>query len=303
MTDMTPSDQTAVAEWLRDHPDATEAHAITALAAARTLGPAALKELVPAPARPTNEIDDKRFLAGPAVEGLETFDHGDVRLPILKLRQPQTPGAQLVPEGAWFVSTDHELHSPLREIVVLSLGKERSMLLPFGGGDAADELIARISKKTGVDVPIDWQGPVCFSRDRVTPVEQEGIERLAKDCASCPMNGWRTLHGRRLQDCGESYRVLVYDRTASRPAFYFARGSAIKPFRDLLNQLQLECRRHDRPSFAYSALWSTRQVDSEDGLHYYVPVFSRPYPIEDLGEVAFLASVARCYRGVVAEEE
>jgi len=210
--------------------------------------------------------------------------------------------ADEVPDGTWFLTSDLEGASDSREVVFLEMRKERSLLLPYGGGDAADAAIHRIHQQTGVDVPQSWEGPVCYSRDRVTPVQQEGIEVLASACKGCPMSRWRSVRGRRIQDCAESYRILLYDLEAQLPVVFYARGSAIRPTRDLLTNLQVACRRRKLPAYGFSFVISTKKRDTSDGT-YHVPVFGRPVPLEDAEEIAQYGGIRAACAAVQVEEE
>jgi hypothetical protein len=245
---------------------------------------------------------DHEVPAEPPPAGHEELGHEDVRIPQLKIRQELTRNAERVPEGSLFVTSDPGSHSLGRELVLLDVRKERSLLLPYFGGEAADALVARILELTGVIVPPGWDGPVCFSRDRVRPVEQEEVEPLADECAACPMARWRTVRGRRLQDCAESYRALFYDLATGMPVAFFARGSAIRPTRDLLTNLQVACRREARPAYAYTVELITKRIERPDG-SYHVPVFGLPQPIEDSDEIARLAAIRKTCALVQIEED
>lgn len=175
-------------------------------------------------------------------------------------------------------------------------------MLPFGGGAAAEKVIERISLRTGVEVPATWEGPVCFSRDRIQPVVLEGQEVLSDTCAECTMNRWRTVNGRRSQDCAESYRLLAFDLVLQRSCVLFARGSAIRPIRELLATLQTLCERHQKPVYGFAVYALTKRVDGSDGQPYHVPVFHTPYPLDDPKQVAFYATLRRKLSAADAEE-
>lgn len=312
-----------IADWILEHQDATQEQAIAALRRAGawpddgprvdpepTLGPApaetfgaevecADEDAVAPAGRLLPLAPEDPFAVG---AGLETFGADDVRISQLKLKQAQTKNAAGVPDGAWFLSSDLEGHSLARELVLLELGKERSLLLPFGGGVAADAMIQRILAKTGAEVPDDWEGPVCFSRDRVTPVVQEGIKPLAAACSECPLNGWRTVRGRRMQDCAESYRLLVLDVTSGLPAVLYARGSAIRPVRDLLTGLQVACRRQNLPAYGFRFTVASKRLEGGDGT-YHVPVFGRLAAIDDKEEIARYAGIRKACATVQVEDE
>ncbi|MBL4846133.1 MAG: hypothetical protein JKY65_11450 [Planctomycetes bacterium] len=234
--------------------------------------------------------------------GLEEFGADDVRIPQIKIKQAQTKNADGVPDGTWFLTSDLEGASDTREVVFLEMRKERSLLLPYGGGDAADAAIHRIHQQTGVEVPQTWEGPVCFSRDRVSPTEQEGIDLISQHCKGCPMSRWRSVRGRRIQDCAESYRILLYDVEAQLPAVFYARGSGIRPTRDLLTNLQVACRRRKLPAYGFSFTISTKKRDRAEGT-YYVPVFGRPVPIEDAEEIAQYGGTRAACSAIQVEEE
>lgn len=306
-----------IADWILTHQGVSEAEAVRALKAAGQWPDGESvpfddpePTIAPGPAEafgdaPTGE--EERLLPAQADPfaigaGLEEFDAEDVRIPQLKIKQAQTKNAAGVPDGALFLTSDLEGHATTRELVLLELGKERSLLLPYGGGVAAEAMIARIYEKTGIDVPDDWEGPVCFSRDRVAPVAQDGIKPLADNCEGCPMNRWRTVRGRRMQDCAESYRLLFFDVTAQLPAVFYARGSAIRPARDLLTSLQVACRRRGLPAYGFAFSVTTKKVEAGDGT-YFVPVFGRPTELEDREEVARYAGIRRACATVQVEEE
>ncbi|HBP23611.1 MAG TPA: hypothetical protein DEA08_38265 [Planctomycetes bacterium] len=325
---MTPNQQELVADWILENPGSTPQQAIAALREtgqwpqesaagaipALDVGPP--REIVPEGAALAPESSQATGmaqhlpLATPEPEadamavgaGLEEFGADDVRIPQLKIRQAQTKNADDVPEGTWFLTSDLEGASTTREVVFLEMRKERSLLLPYGGGDAADAAIHRIHQQTGVEVPQGWEGPVCFSRDRVQPVQQEGIEVLASDCKRCPMSRWRSVRGRRIQDCGESYRILFYDLEAQIPAVFYARGSAIRPTRDLLTNLQVACRRRKLPAYGFSFVISTKKRDTNDGT-YHVPVFGRPIQIEDADEITQFGGIRAACAAVQVEED
>lgn len=327
---MTPQQSELVADYMLDHPGLTQQQAIAALQRAAQwpededlpafdvgppleavpAGTAALAQRTAAAAPAALEEDAEKRLPMVAAEsdpmetgaGLEEFAADDVRIPQIKIRQAQTKEADGVPDGSWFLTSDLEGASPSREVVFLEMRKERSLLLPYGGGDAADAMIHRIQQQTGVVVPAEWEGPVCFSHDRVVPVEQEGIGVLAAECKSCPMSRWRTVRGRRMQDCGESYRILLFDLEAQIPAVFYARGSAIRPTRDLLTNLQVACRRRKLPAYGFSFSVGTKKRDSSEGT-YFVPVFGRPVPIEDQDEIAQYGGIRQACAAVRAEEE
>ncbi len=236
--------------------------------------------------------------------GLERLAKGDLRLPQLKLKQPSTPYAARVPEGSWFLTTDEEGHALSRGLVLLEARKERALLLPlFAGEEAVQAACERIEQETGVEVPEGWEGPVCYSRDRVRPVEQEAIPTLAAACASCPMVRWRTVEGRRVQDCRDSYRLLFWDMAADLPCVLFARGAAMRPARELLTHLQVACHKADLPACAFVIGLSARRVEGVNG-PYYVPLFSRPYPSTHPEETPRYAAIRRaCAAFERAEEE
>lgn len=248
-----------------------------------TLPPAPALEFgkTPPPAAPTPHTG----------AGLEELGPRDLGLPQLKIRQPLTPNADGVPEGSYFVTADPAFHSIGRDVVVLEVRKERSLMLPYAGGPSLEAVVQRIAQRTGVEVPLDWDdGPVCFSHDRVRPVELEGLPVLSDTCADCPMNRWRTVKGRRSQDCAESYRLLAYDVVTQRPCVFYARGSAIRPTRELLAQLQSLCERHQRPAYGFGVYMLTRRVEGTDG-PYFVPVFQGTYLLEDSAQISFYAAV------------
>lgn len=233
--------------------------------------------------------------------GLEELGPRDLRIPQLKIRQPLTLGADGVPEGSFFVTADPAFHSIGRDLVVLEVRKERSLMLPYGGGAAAEAVVERIAQRTGVEIPSDWEGPVCFSHDRIKPVELEGLPVLSDTCADCPMNRWRTVKGRRSQDCAESYRLLAYDVITQRPCVFYARGSAIRPTRELLAQLQSMCERHKRPAYGFGVYMLTKRVEGSDG-PYFVPVYQGTYLLEDSAQISFYAAVRAKLASAPVEE-
>ena len=319
---MTPNQQELVADWILEHPGSSPQQAIAALREggawpkeergipALDVGPprevfaegTALAVAVadPEPQVPLAPAPQEDPMAVGA--GLEEFGADDVRIPQIKIKQAQTKNADGVPDGTWFLTSDLEGGSETREVVFLEMRKERSLLLPYGGGDAVDAAINRIHQQTGVEVPQSWEGPVCFSRDRVRSVEQEGIEVLSSHCKGCPMSRWRSVRGRRIQDCAESYRILLYDVETQLPAVFYARGSGIRPTRDLLTNLQVACRRRKLPAYGFSLTISTKKRDRDEGT-YYVPVFGRPIPLEDSEEIAQYGVTRAACAAVQVEEE
>ena len=296
------NEQELIAEWIIDHPGATREQARAAVRAAHR----PTERLLPM-AQELSQVNTLTLQPDPndpmAVgAGLEGFGADDVRIPQLKIRQAQTKNAEGVPEGHWFLTSDLEGASPARNVVFLEMKKERSLLLPYAGGDAADAMIHRIHEKTGVRVPADWKGPVCYSRDRIQPTPQDGIDLLCVYCDDCPMARWRTVRGRRIQDCGEFYRILLYDLESQLPAVYYAHGSAIRPTRDLLTNLQVACRRHKLPAYGFSFSIATKRPDEKDS-SYHVPVFGRPVPLSTNEEVQQFAGIRLACASVRVEED
>lgn len=207
--------------------------------------------------------------------GLEPFGPEDVGLARLELKQPGSLGAERVPEGSWFLTSDPDGHSLSRGVVLLEMRKERSLLLPWD--DPEREAVARrLEAETGVVVDLEHDGPVCWSRDRVLPVTDEGGTALAESCARCPMARWRMERGRRVQDCAESYRLLLWDEGADAACVYHARGAALQPVRNLLTNLRVDGRRFGLPACGFQLGLAARLVYSAE-VPYWVPVFSRPY--------------------------
>lgn len=229
-----------------------------------------------------------------AAAGLEECTAEDFRIPALKLRQTLTEGAPGVPEGAWFLTEESSAALRLRSVVVLEVKKERNLLLPRGGSEAAQALVERIRTRTGVEVPLDHEGPVCWSRDRITPVQEEGLLPLATDCTTCSLSRWRTENGRRVQHCGESYRILLFDLASDLPAVYHARGAAIRPTRELLTRLQVACRRAGSPTCAFQLTLSSEELEGPDGT-YWIPRYGHLLPLEKPGLVAQLAEIRRVF--------
>ena len=235
--------------------------------------------------------------------GLERLTREDLRLPQLKLKQPSSPFGAGVPDGSWFLTTDPEAHALSRGLVLLEARKERALILPaWGGPELVQAACQRIRDETGVEVPPNWEGPVCYSRDRVRPVEREAIPPLAAECATCPMTRWRTVEGRRVQDCRESYRLLFWDMGADLPCVFFARGAAMRATRELLTNLQVACHREELPALAFLFGLSSQRMEGVDG-PYYVPVFSRPYPTSRPEEVPRYAAIRRACLALDAEED
>lgn len=208
--------------------------------------------------------------------GLEGFSLRDVKLPLLKLKQAGTQDAPRVPDGSWYLTNDPEGHSLSRGLVLLEMRKERSLVLPYAGVAAREAVASRIERATGVHVPLDHEGAVCFSRDRLRPVVLEGVEPLSDQCTTCPMARWRTVAGRRVQDCAESYRLLVWDEGAEAACLLYARGGAIGPVRDFLTNVQVACHRYKLPACGFRFGLSSRRAHSLEG-SYWAPLFTRPY--------------------------
>lgn len=235
--------------------------------------------------------------------GLEQLLPGDLRLPLLKLKQPWTPFASRVPEGSWFLTSDEEGHALSRGLVLLEARRERALLLPVHAGEnAVAAACQRIEEETGIDVPPNWEGPVCWSRDLVRPVQQEGIPTLSEACASCPMSRWRTTpRGRRFQDCRECYRLLFWDMAADLPCVLYARGGGLRTAGELLTQLQVACHREELPAWGFVFGLSAKRLEGESG-PYYVPVFSRPYPTTQTQAIERFAAVRRACAALEREE-
>ncbi len=249
---------------------------------------------------PPSTTSDPAPVAG---TGLEALAPGDLRLPFLKLKQPWMPFASRVPEGSWFLTSDEEGHALSRGLVLLEARPERALLLPRHSGEkAVAAACQRIEEESGIDVPSNWEGPVCWSRDRVRPVQQEGIPTLSEDCASCPMTRWRTSpRGRRYQDCKECYRLLFWDMAADLPCVLFARGSSLRAARELLTQLQVASHREELPVWGFVFGLSAKRLEGETG-PYYAPVFSRPYPTTQRQEIERYAAARRACSALDAGE-
>lgn len=234
--------------------------------------------------------------SAPVGQGLEALGPDEL-LPLLKIRQELTPRAQQVPLGSWFLTSDPVGHATCREVVLLGVTKERSFELP-DADDARPAVVARIRRTTGVEVPEAWDGPVCASHDAARPEAQGGLPALAEACAACPMARWRTdASGRRLQDCAPRFRVALFDRFADHACRYLARGLAYGPTQDWLAALDVACRRHGLPAFAFGTLVYTRGVRRGDR-EVHVPVFGVPYPIDDAALVVrLLAERHRLFSG------
>lgn len=212
--------------------------------------------------------------------GLQAYGPEDVRLPRLKLKQRETRGAERVPEGAWFLTGEEEWHALTRALVLLEMRKQRGVILPWSSETRSRALAERIRDRTGVDVPLDYDGPVCHSRDRQLPVVRDGLTPLASSCSTCPLARWQVVDGRRRQDCAESYRLLLWDEAAQSPCVYYAQGAAIPPVKDLLTNLQVAARRYSRPVYGFQLGLRAVTKHSMDG-PYWVPQFTRPYPHVD----------------------
>lgn len=241
---------------------------------------------------PVPTIEPPRQPAPPDT-GLDEVGTNNRRLPRLKLRQPLTWNADEAPEGSVFITSQPGDHGLARTLVLLAVRKERALRLPVRE-DEVKALRQRVIAQTGVEIPVEWKGTVCFSRDRILPELQPGIDPLNPNCLNCPMGRWRTVNGRRVIDCAESFRLILFDRRAQVPCVFFANGSAVRPTRDLLTALKVACRRHDRPAYGFTVELSTRRVEADDG-HYFVPVFDRPEPISDTAEVSLLADLSGQY--------
>lgn len=227
----------------------------------------------------------------PIVAGLEGLAPGDLRLPLLKLKQPSMPYPARVPEGSWFLTSDEEGHALSRGLVLLEARKERSLLLPVHRGkQAIAKTCQHIRQETGVDVPPSWRGPVCWSRDRIRPVQQEGIPTLSDKCATCPMVR-RKITGGGASGCNESYRLLFWDLAAELPCVLFARGPQLRYARELLTQLHVASRRQELPVWAFVLGLSAKRHEGESGGHHYLPVFSRPYPTTHTEQIERYAAV------------
>lgn len=218
------------------------------------------------------------------VDGLEELDASDLVLPALTLRQAQTQDVpDSLPHGYWFFKGQTQIHSAKRRIVVLHVAKTRSLMLEYQKTQRPAQ-IERIRSVSGVEPAIEREKPVCFSRDRVTPVVQEDIKPLAASCKDCAFGKWRTVAGKAVMDCGEGYQVLIVDRTDAgedgpgMPAWLYLRSAQIAPTKAMLTGLKIAAHAQRQPSCAFEIELSSRSEKRPDG-NYFVPVFGPPVPL------------------------
>jgi len=219
--------------------------------------------------------------------GLGDFGHGDVRIPTLKIKQAQTQDADEVPDGSLFITSDPDGHSETRELILLELGKERSLLLPYGGG-APEESAREALSAVGVDVPGKWEGPVCSSRDRKAPEPNVDLAPVSTSCSSCPMGKWDRKT--RSQPCRESYKLLLVDAESQLPATFYARGGSYRAVGNFLTILLAATRRHNLPAYGFTFTLQAKKVKGEKGT-FWTPVFSRPEPIQERAQIELLAGI------------
>lgn len=280
-------------------PGATQAAPTTpAPAPARVELPAVRAEALPAAPAPA-----RRHLPAAPVEvpeGAEELDASDLVLPTLTLKQAQTkdiPDEIKIPDGHWFFRQTPALHSEKRRIVILHVGKGRSFMLPYQK-TLRPPVVQRIREVSGVEVREDREKPVCFSRDRVSPVKQEDLNTLAAACKDCTFARWRTVAGKPVMDCGESYELLVVDRTGGAPGmpcWLYLRSSAIAPVKNALTALKWQAHTqkidgHVAPLFAFELELGSVATKTDDG-NFYKPTFGAPVPIAERELIAF-------YRGI-----
>lgn len=214
------------------------------------------------------------------IEGLEVLDASDMVIPNLKVAQAMTKERDGVADGEFFLTDDPAgTKSVERVLVILDVGKGRELLGPYENPEQMDALVARIRAETSgrVQVPEDHEGAICYSLDRVAPVPQDhGV--VAASCKGCKFAEWRTVRNRAIRDCNESYRFLAVDETeadAARPVVMRLRGSAIKPTKALLTQLQLACAREQVGVFGFRVRVTTKKTVNDRGT-FYTPAFGRP---------------------------
>ena len=233
-------------------------------------------------------------------EGLEVLDASDFQLPTLALSQAQSQieGDVEVPHGHWYYRQQPQINSAERKLVILDVKKGRSFMLPFDQKQRPDA-VARVKKVTGQDVSTEHEGPMCHSRDRVTPIAGEGLQPFATSCADCPFAKWQKVGGASVMDCGESYDFLILDVTAGvdagMPAWTFLRGAAIKPTKSLNTNLITSCAQKKvdnkpAPVYAFEITLGSKKVKGDNGT-YYVPVWGFPVPITDVSRITSYAGV------------
>lgn len=282
-------------------PGATGGVTTTAAAPARAPElPAVRTEAIPAAPAPAQRQRHLPTAPVEVPEGAEELDASDLVLPTLTLKQAQTkdiPDELKIPDGDWFFRQTPAIHSDKRRIVILHVGKGRSFMLPYQK-TLRPPVVQRIREVSGVDVREDREKPVCFSRDRVAPVKQEDLNTLAAACKDCTFARWRTVAGKPVMDCGESYELLVVDRTGGAPGmpcWLYLRSSAIAPVKNALTALKWQAHTQKidgrvAPLFAFELELGSVATKTDDG-NFFKPTFGAPVPIAEKELIAF-------YRGI-----
>lgn len=225
-------------------------------------------------------------------DGLELLGGDDLIIPRLRVKQPMTEGADQVPEGNFFLSTDPDDFADSRELVVLQVTPKRELKLPIDDEKKAN-LVMGVESKLGRKLEIaEGAWSLCSSADRIKP---DGDAPLAASCAACPFGTWRKENGKNVRECQEIYEVAVADLETLQPIVYTLRGAASKPAKKLNSMLVMKLRRLKGAGKAWG--FSTKvTLDRIPGKkkgqgHYYAPNFGRLEKIEDLELVAELGEL------------
>lgn len=294
-----------VAELLRQagHPAFTAPAAPTPQPPPRLDLPPPRGQVTPAPAPPAPQLPAApaapQLPAAPALgtdvpEGGAALSQEDIRVPTLKLQQKTSEGGEEVEPGHWFLSSDPTGATPERVVQILELSKGREFLLPYNDAEKEDALRGMLAQRHRMEVP-EGVMAVCRSFDRVTPVPAEH-GTLAAACGKCEYTRWTTIRGKRVPPkCRENYRVLVLDCATGLPAYTRVRGTALKPWQNLLTTLMVLVRRH--PLFpGQAAPFSAFRVTlgSKPDREWLVPTLSIA-PCTDEGEI----NLARALRQAI----
>lgn len=255
------------------------------------------KSAVVAPAGAELVVGGQMLPAGPSIpqadgDGLELLGGDDLIIPRLRVKQPMTEGADQVPEGNFFLSTDPDDFADSRELVVLQVTPKRELKLPIDDEKKAN-LVMGVESKLGRKLEIaEGAWSLCSSADRIKP---DGDAPLAASCAACPFGTWRKEGGKNVRECQEIYEVAVADLETLQPIVYTLRGAASKPAKKLNSMLVMKLRRLKGAGKAWgfsTKVTLDRIVGKKKGQgHYYAPNFGRLETIEDAGLIAELGEL------------
>lgn len=257
---------------------ATAAAAAERVARAEAAVLEAANEAARAPAHgpsPKPELPAPARTIATGLEGLEGLAQGDIKVPMLKIRQNVggSSEAEHVPQGHLFISSDPGGATPTRKLRVLDVSPGRSFMMPYKKPKESAQLRDRLHHERGIAIP-DESKVACSSFDRLHPNDR-GWGVLASACSLCPYTKWTSAGGERIPpDCGENYRYLVLDEETGMPAVLITQKSALAPSKNLNTNLVMLGQRTKTPPAGFVVDVSTKLVGDKD--KYFIPVFGRP---------------------------